>query len=153
MKSSRIITCPLIVVILSLMLASCLKFGENTELSGKEVDGAIIAKVLKITGVKFPLGTEGKNYFYLGDSIDPALMLKVTIPKNKKDEFLKNKIFIEGDDSELYNHLGMEKSWWDLGSLKNPVHTIYEFPNGAFIKCFVGEQSGELIIYLYWMTV
>ncbi|MFC2133765.1 hypothetical protein ACFLTH_04040 [Bacteroidota bacterium] len=136
-----------------LLLAGCLRFGEDVELSGEDVNSDILAKVTKLTGVVFPEGTKGKNYLYFGSGIDDALAIKVSIPKEKKEEFLMNEIFKLGMNEEPYIQLGKENDWWKLESLADPVHTLYSFPNGNGIECSVGEESGETIVYLTWITV
>lgn len=99
-----------IILILSFLLSGCLSFGEDVELSGKEVNNAILAKVNKHTGVVFPEGTAGKNYFYYGSGIDDALAIKVSIPIDKKEEFLNNTIFTSGENTEPYIHIGSDKN-------------------------------------------
>ncbi|MEN8127084.1 MAG: hypothetical protein ABFR90_04675 [Planctomycetota bacterium] len=138
---------------LALLLGGCLDFGEDIELSGEDVDSTVLANVTKLTGVVFPAGTEGKHYIYWGSGIDPALAIKVSIPKDRKSEFFKNTIFVSGKNKEPYIHLGKGKSWWKVESLTNPIHTRYDFSNGDVIECTVGEESGETIVYLSWITV
>ncbi len=123
-------------------------------LISKDVDDSIIANASKLTGVRFPAGTVGKEYFYLGDTIDPSLQIKVAIPKEKKSEFLQNKIFTEKKDVGTTSiDFGKSHSWWKVQSLKDPIHTIYDFPNGNVIECYVGEEDSTLMVYLSWVTV
>lgn len=143
----------LLLIFLVVMLTGCLNFGEDIELSGKEMDSSVLTSVTKLTGVNFPGGTVGKEYIYFGSGIDNALAIKVSIPRDKKDEFLKNTIFTEGRSKEPYVQLGKRKSWWKVQKLTNPIHTIYDFPNGGMIECSVGEESNEIIVYLSWITV
>ncbi|MCD4780234.1 MAG: hypothetical protein K8S27_06785 [Candidatus Omnitrophica bacterium] len=138
---------------LFLLFAGCLNFGKDVTLSGKEVDGTVLADVTKLTGVTFPDGTMGKEYLYFGSGIDDALVIKVSIPRDKKEEFFENAIFAAGRDEEPYINLGQGRSWWNVKSLAAPIHTIYDFPNGDMIECSVGEESGETIVYLSWITV
>ncbi len=143
----------LIFLSLVLTIGGCLDFGEDVELSGKDVNATILAKVTKLTNVVFPNGTKGENYIYFGSGIDPALVIKVSIPKDKKDEFLKNTIFVLGKNKESFIHFGKDKSWWKAESLIDPVHTIYNCPNGDAIECSVGEESGVTVVYLSWATI
>ena len=138
---------------LIVLLTGCLDFGKDVDLSGKKVDNAVLINVTRLTGVAFPNGTVGKEYIYFGSGIDDALAIKVSIPKDKKEEFFKNTIFVSGRVEEPYIHLGEGKSWWKVKSLTAPVHTIYDFPNGNMIECSVGEESGETIVYLSWITI
>ena len=137
------------------LLAGCLKFGENISLSGEEIDSQVIEHVTQLTGVIFPEGVVGQEYFYFGDSIDPALRMKVTIPGERKEEFLQNRIFTEGRGHDEGHGMTWMRhdDWWNVQSLKDPVYTIYAYPNGAAIECYVGEESGETVVYLAWMTV
>jgi hypothetical protein len=142
-----------LLVIISYMLYECLKFGNDVELSGQEVNDEILAKVTRLTGVIFPEGTEGRNYLYYGSGIDDALSIKVFIPAEKEEEFLENTIFSEGENKESYIHLGKEKNWWKLDSLTDPTYTIYNYPNGNMIECTMGEENGKTVVYMSWITV
>jgi hypothetical protein len=81
------------VLIFLLVLVGCLEFGDDVELSGDEVEASVLAEVERITGVNFPEGTEGLNYFFLGSGIDDALWLKAIVPEEKIAELLQNQIF------------------------------------------------------------
>lgn len=135
------------------MLMGCMNYGENIELSGKEVDSNILSKVSKLTEVLFPEGAVGKKYVYFGEGLDDSLAIKVSIPRNKKDEFLKNTIFTNGKNELPHVPLLDSKSWWDVQSLTDPVHTGYDFPNGNRIECSIGEEFDQTTIYLHWITI
>ena len=135
------------------MLYGCLKFGDDIELSGNDIDSTILAKVTMLTGVVFPAGTVGRNYLFYGSGIDDALAIKVSIPKEKEEEILNNTVFTSGENNQPYIHIGRDKSWWKLESITDPVYTIYNFPNGNMVECTMGEEAGETVVYLSWITV
>lgn len=143
----------IIVIPLILLIPGCLGFGGDIELSGKDVDSGIIENVTKITGVVFPEETKGKHYIYLGSGFDPCLALKVSIPADKKDVFLKNTIFISGKNKEPKVDLWKGKNWWKVKSMTDPVHTVYNCPDGDLIECSVGGESDETIVYLTWCSI
>lgn len=142
-----------LLVILSYILYGCLKFGDDVELAVEEVDTDVLSKVTMLTSVVFPDGSEGRNYLYFGSGIDDALAIKVSIPRDKKDEFLKNIVFTSGEKKEPYIHIGREKIWWNPDSLTNPDYTIYNFENGDMLECTIGEENGETIAYISWITI
>jgi len=144
--------CTLLLVSL-FVLSGCLDFGDDIELAGDQVDASVIAEVEQITGVHFPKGTKGLNYFFLGSGIDNALWLKVIIPEKKKTEFLQNnKVFEHELDSPNHN-LTLDRNWWSLRSLNDPVSYSTEINNGTeFLGCTIGSESGKIILYLHWFS-
>jgi hypothetical protein len=142
-----------VLTILAYVLYGCLKFGSDVELKGKEVNDEVLAKVTRLTGVEFPTGTEGRNYLYFGSGIDDALAIKVSIPEEKKEEFLGNEIYKSGNSEEPYLHLGRHKNWWKLNSMDDPVNTSFNYPNGNMIECSLGVEDGKTVIYISWITV
>lgn len=133
--------------------SACLDFGEDVELSGIEIDHTVLSRVTAVTNIAFPTGTVGKDYIYYGSGIDDALTIKVAIPEEKKEEFFSNPVFTEGKDEVPYIQLGKDKSWWNLDYLVDPTHRILDFPNGDMVEISIGEESGELIAYVSWITV
>ena len=75
-------------------------FGHDLELVGAEITVKEINYVSEITGLTFPNGTEPVGYYFLGSGIDRSLVLKVMIPDDQKEEFLKNEIFEKGNDTK-----------------------------------------------------
>ena len=78
--------------VLSLFFSSCFPFGNDIELVGADISVKEINQVSELTGLTFPGGTEPVGYYFLGSGIDRSLVLKVIIPEDQKDEFLKNEI-------------------------------------------------------------
>ena len=75
----------LLIYLVSLMIVSCLDFGDDIELFGAEINGKEINCVSEITGLTFPNGTEPVGYYFLGSVIDRALVLKVMIADDQKE--------------------------------------------------------------------
>jgi hypothetical protein len=135
-----------------LVLSGCLEFGDDVELVGDQVDASVIAEVERVTGIDFPEGTEGLNYFFLGSGIDDALWLKVMIPEEKKAELLQNQVFKHEMDSPNHN-MTLDRNWWSLKSLIDQASYSTEINNGTdFLGCTIGIESGKLILYLLWFS-
>jgi len=139
-------------VILLLPLAGCLEFGDDIELEGEQVDTSVIAEAERITGIDFPEGTEGLNYFFLGSGIDDALWLKVIIPEDKKAELLQNQVF-EHEVNQPNHNMTLDKSWWSIKTLDASTSYSIEINNGTdFLGCTIGTERGKLIVYIHWFS-
>jgi hypothetical protein len=140
------------ILISLLVLVGCLEFGDDVELSGDEVDASVIAEVERITGVNFPEGTEGLNYFFLGSGVDDALWLKVIIPQEKRTELLKNQIFAHELDEPNHN-MTLDRDWWSIQTLNDQTSYSTKINGGTdFLGCTIGTESGRLILYLHWFS-
>ncbi len=143
----------LALLLLALFIVSgCLDFGDDVELKGNQIDASVLAKVERITEIDLPAGTKGLNYFFLGSGIDNALWLKVMIPQEKKAELLQNQLFTHKVDEPNFN-MTLDRDWWSLNSLDNPVSYATEINNGTdFLGCTMGTQSGTIIMYIHWFS-
>jgi len=148
----RILTLPLILLI-SLMTAGCdLKFGDDIELSGAAFDSAKLAEVSKLTGVNFPLGARGVEYYYLGSGIDDALAAKIMIPNTEIEEFKSNTVMTTGTDSKASIQIGRGKPWWKIDSLTDRIDRKLDLPNARFLEVTCGREETDFIVYLSWIT-
>ncbi|SHK44236.1 hypothetical protein SAMN02745181_3829 [Rubritalea squalenifaciens DSM 18772] len=128
-----------------------MRFGEDVELSGDQFDQVKLDEVSKITGVQFPEGSKGLEYFYLGSGIDDALVAKVQIPDDQVEAFLSNSVFQVGsEEGGPLNGLG--KAWWDPSSLTERVDRRQELPNAQFLELSCGREKGQFVVYIGWMT-
>ena len=141
------------VLFLSLFLSSCLDFGDDIELVGAEITGKEINCVSEITGLTFPNGTEPVGYYFLGSGIDRSLVLKVMIPDDQKEEFLKNEIFEKGNDTK-YNHaIAKQQEWWKMDELTERIDRKIELPKAKYLQCTVGLEDGKTHVYVTWFEI
>lgn len=141
-----------IIPLLCLCLSSCLEFGNDLELSGAEVTDKELAEVTRRTGIEFPKGTVGFEYFFLGSGIDDALALKASITEDERLDFLKNEIFEKGAKTKASIQIGRDKPWWKLDELKERVDRKVDLPVGKYVECALGKENGKWIVYVSWMS-
>ena len=141
-----------IVSLLCLCLGSCIEFGDDLELSGAEVSDKELSEVTRRTGIDFPEGTIGLGYLFQGSGIDDALALKASIPNEERLDFLKNEIFIKGDQSKCSIQTGRDRAWWKLEELKERVDRKMDLPKGRFVECALGKENGKWTVYVSWMS-
>ena len=141
-----------IISLLCLCLSSCLDFGDDLELLAPEVTDKELAEVTRRTRIEFPRGTVGLGYFLLGSGIDDALALKASIPDEERLNFLKNEIFIKGDQSKCSIQTGRDRAWWKLDQLKERVDRKMDLPKGRFVECALGKENGKWTVYVSWMS-
>lgn len=136
---------------LLIALTSCHPLGKNWELSGIQVDSGVLAEVTRITGVTFPQGTQGMNFFYQGKGMDHAFWLKIVIPGHQKEGFLQNSIFREGEDYFPTTLITLDKAWWKLNNLAHPTVKSMHINGNEHLVCAIGDDLGTVIVYLHWL--
>jgi hypothetical protein len=142
----------LFICLFSLLLVGCLNFGDDVELVGAEITGKEMIQVTELTGLTFPNGTKSIGYYFMGSGIDDALSIKVSIPEGTKDEFLKNEIFQNGNNSEASIQIGRSRSWWKLDELKDRIDGSSQLPKGRYAECTLGIEEGGWVAYISWMS-
>ena len=142
----------LFICFFSLLLVGCLNFGDDVELVGAEVTGKEMIQVSELIGLTFPNGTKSIGYYFMGSGIDDALSIKVSIPEGTKDEFLKNEIFQNGNNSKASIQIGRSRSWWKLDELKDRIDGSSQLPKGRYAECTLGKEEGSWVAYISWMS-
>jgi hypothetical protein len=142
----------LFIHLFSLLLVGCLNFGDDVELVGSEITGKEMIQVSELTGLTFPNGTKSIGYYFMGSGIDDALSIKVSIPEGTKDEFLKNEIFQNGNNSKASIQIGRSRSWWKLDELKDRIDGSSQLPKGRYAECTLGKEEGSWVAYISWMS-
>jgi len=141
-----------IIPLLCLCLSSCLDFGKDIDLSEAEVTDKELAEVTHRTGIEFPKGTVGLEYFFLGSGIDDALALKASISENERLNFIKNEMFEKGDKTKASIQIGRDKPCWKLDELKERVDRKMDLPVGKYVECALGKENSKWIVYVSWMS-
>ncbi len=141
-----------IIPLLCLCLSSCLDFGKDIDLSEAEVTDKELAEVTHRTGIEFPKGTVGLEYFFLGSGIDDALALKASISENERLNFIKNEMFEKGDKTKASIQIGRDKPCWKLDELKERVDRKMDLPVGKYVECALGKENGKWTVYLSWTS-
>jgi hypothetical protein len=136
-----------------LFLSSCLSFGNDIELVGADITIKEINQVSKLTGLTFPDGTEPVGYYFLGSGIDRALVLKVIILEDQKDEFLKNEIFVKGNDAKSDHTIAKQQDWWKVDELTERMDRKLELPKVKYLECTVGRENGKINVYVTWFEI
>jgi hypothetical protein len=142
----------LFIHLFSLLLVGCLNFGDDVELVGAEITGKEMIQVSELIGLTFPNGTKSIGYYFMGSGIDDALSIKVSIPEGTKDEFLKNEIFQNGNNSKASIQIGRSRSWWKLDELKDRIDGSSQLPKGRYAECTLGKEEGGWVAYISWMS-
>jgi len=142
----------LFICLFPLLLVGCLNFGDDVELVGAEITGKEMIQVSELTGLTFPNGTKSIGYYFMGSGIDDALSIKVSIPEGTKDEFLKNEIFQNGNNSKASIQIGRSRSWWKLDELKDRIDVSSQLPKGRYAECTLGKEEGNWVAYISWMS-
>ena len=127
-----------------------LPFGDDIELCGPAFDQPKLDQISQLTGVTFPAGTEGMEFFFSGSGIDDSLAAKVRIPSDTNEEFMANAVFSSGEPSI---HIGGSKPWWKPDSLTGKTERSKNLPNAQLLEIVTGREGDQVIAYLTWHTM
>lgn len=97
-------------LLIALGVTSCFDFGDDIELLSEEITAKETNDVSRRTGITFPEGTKSIGYYFLGSGIDQSIVLKVLIPEDHREEFLKNEILAKGEDARSTHPLAKGQS-------------------------------------------
>jgi hypothetical protein len=128
-------------------------FGDDTELLAPKVTKQHIQQVSDLTGIRFPSGSEGLAFLYLGSGIDDSLSAKIVIPSDAKSTFLQNEIFQKGGTNSPTFQVGRAKPWWRIDSLSERTDRSLHLGQGRSVECTLGVEDGKLIAYVSWVTM
>ena len=143
----------LFICLFPLLLVGCLNFGNDVELVGSEITGKEMIQVSELTGLTFPNGTEPVGYYFLGSGIDRSLVLKVIIPEDQKDEFLKNEIFVKGSDAKSDHTIAKQQDWWKVDELTERMDRKLELPKVKYVEHTVGRENRKINVYVTWFEI
>lgn len=146
-------SCIILIGISTLLLSGCLKFGENIELTGAEITPQEIENMGARTGITFPVGTTGQNYYYHGDTMDPWFIARLVIPRADRDTFLKNDIFTQDEIRQPALGAFTKHSWWTPEALHNRMDGATPIPSSRNVEVFLGEHGSDLILLIHWWTM
>ncbi|MEO5957894.1 MAG: hypothetical protein ABIZ49_05795 [Opitutaceae bacterium] len=124
-------------------------WGTTVELSEAKFDAAYLQEVSARTGLNFPAGTRGIEYYY-NVGIDASLVAKLVIPKKGFDELLQNELFRAGKSDRIESFLGSRMKWWHVSKLTNRLDRFMPLQRGDFVQCWLGEESNKLILCVSW---
>ena len=139
-----------LVVVLAVAMSSCLDFGDDIDVVAPAVTVAHLQQVEQRAGIRFPAGSVGLGYYFLGSGIDDALALKVEIPASKRDEFMQNGIFTQGRRDRPSMQLGNGKKWWTPQALGQVEGRTQELSPGRHAECLIGVEDGRWVAYICW---
>ena len=141
-----------VVLIAAAFFVGCLEFGEDVELVTPNVTARELAEVSQRTGIQFPEGTTGLGYLFLGSGIDDALAIKVSIPLDQKEAFLKNELFQSGNKSKPSIQIGKGQPSWQLNVLSERQDHTKDLPKGKYVECTLGLEEGNWVAYITWIS-
>jgi hypothetical protein len=79
--------------------------------------------------------------------------LKVIIPEDQKDEFLKNEIFVKGNDAKSDHTIAKQQDWWKVDELTERMDRKLELPKVKYVECTVGRENGKINVYVTWFEI
>ena len=118
-----------------------------TRISGVNFDAALLKEISYRTGIQFPEGTRGIEYYHEAEFRDDAFATKITVPNEKREEFLQNPIFRDGKNELPQVAVGKKEKWWRLDDLTGQIDRTIILPR-AVVGCTLGIETGTLVAYI-----
>lgn len=124
-------------------------FSPPVDLSGEKFDAAHLAHVAAESGIVFPSGTVGLEYHYRHVQ-DPYGLAKLSVPADKVETMLaRAKIvpaprFVPAADPGL--------AWWHPETLAQARELSGEGRGGRAVRCVVGVEAGQTVVYVAWFN-
>jgi hypothetical protein len=138
-------------IFLSLLLASCLKFGDEFEFLAPDVTAAHLKRIEERTGIDLPEGSVGMALYSNATGIDPWMVAKIQIPPDKVNALLASKP-LEGytpGHSTLIS--GADRPWWTPDQMNKPLTGDIKRSN-AFVNWSLGREGEKHMLYIRWDT-
>ena len=142
-------------ILIFLPLAGCLKFGDNVNLSGKEINKITIQRIENTSKIKLQNDTLHLEYSYFGDTIDPYWLYKGELTPTGYESVFKNIVFSELDtknENDIFMGTGTKK-WWRPKAMKNATFKKKTFQNGSMLTCSIGKEVNKHIVYISYHTM
>ncbi|MEZ5387650.1 MAG: hypothetical protein R3F13_19240 [Prosthecobacter sp.] len=139
------------VIIVSLLLASCLKFGEEREFIAPNVTSAHLDVIEKRTGIDLPKGSVGMALYSDATGIDPWMIAKIQIPSDKATTLLASKPFQEAKPGHSSLASGFDRPWWTPDQMNEPSTGDLKLPN-AMVNWTLGQEDKKHVLYIRWDT-
>jgi hypothetical protein len=137
-------------LVVSPLLTSCLKFGEELEFFAPDVTAAHLKTIETRTGTKLPEGSVGIALYSNATSIDPWMQAKIRIPSDAVQGFKTKEL--KSATSDLAIVIADFRPWWKSRHLikiaEGDFHT-----ESAFVQWTLGTENGDQVLYIHWMVI
>ena len=137
-----------------LVIAGCLKFGENIDLKGNEIKDKTIKSIEKISKIKFPNDSIHLRFSYFGDTIDPYWHYKGELTKNGYKELIQDNEFTSLNDIDNNNFIQSETdNWWNPQMMDFGVRKKKDFPDSSQLTYSIGKEKNKFVVYISYHTL
>lgn len=100
--------------------------------------------------IHFPIGSKLVGICHENADMASRVATKVELPDSCREEFLRNSIFLKGEDRLPHYQLGSTLPWWKRTQLKSRVDRTQHLPTNIYVECSLGEESGKQVVYVSW---
>ena len=138
-------------IVASLLLASCLDFGEELEYFAPDVTAAHLEVIEKRTGIDLPVGSVGIALFSNATGIDPWMLTKIKIPSDKVGALLDSKPFKSPPPKTPSSMPGVARPWWKPHELSNVSSGEFNIKS-TLVTWSLGQEGSAHILYIGWFT-
>lgn len=142
------LTCAIVV---SVLMTSCLDFGEDVEFFAPKVTAAHLEVIEKRTGIELPEGSVGMALYSNATGIDPWMLAKIKIPAEKVVMLRASKPFTLPQPVTPTEIDGETRSWWKPDELARASRGQIDI-NSTLITWTLGEEGNDHMLYLAWYT-
>jgi hypothetical protein len=138
-------------LVLSMLVTSCLDFGEENEFFAPDVTAVHLQVIEKRTGIDLPEGAVGLALYSNATGIDPWMLAKVRIPSDKVEALLASEPFISPKPINPTTIMGTSRPWWKPYELTKAYSGQFNIKTDLVVWT-LGKESADYVLYIQWFT-
>lgn len=138
-------------VVISMLMTSCLDFGEENEFFAPDVTANHLQVIEKRTGIDLPEGAVGLALYSNATGIDPWMLAKVKIPSDKVEALLASEPFKSPKPANPTTTMGTSRPWWKPYELTKSSSGQFDLKTDL-VMWTLGQESADHVLYIQWVT-
>jgi|GEM_PF-4739251 len=138
-------------VVISMLVTSCLEFGEENEFLAPDVTAVHLQVIEKRTGIDLPEGAVGLALYSNATGIDPWMLAKVRIPSDKVEALLASEPFKLPKPLNPTTVMGASRPWWKPHELTKASSGQFDIKSDLVIWT-LGQEAADYVLYIQWLT-
>ena len=136
---------------ISMLVTSCLDFGEENEFFAPNVTADHLKVIEKRTGIDLPEGAVGLALDRRACGLMPPMIAKVRIPSAKVEALLASEPFKSPKPLTPTTVMGASRTWWKPHELTKASSGQFDIKS-ALVMWTLGQEAADHVLYIQWLT-
>ena len=135
-------------VLLSLAGCSDFRWLREFELDERTFDSEAMQMISKDTGLVLSDDARGLNFRYC-PPIDPAFVARIEMPRESRDQVLKQIEAIQDQDINISGGIGERVEWWPPPKDRVIIDRQGIQSDGDYFRAALTQEDNRIILYVY----